>query len=192
MSSAYDHILEKNSARIPRPWRSFAKRDASAYGAEVTAWKALAYGYKNAADMLAKECYNAGHREDILASPIFFLFRHYVELEMKATWKELFLRDWLDREPPQNEHRISILWRTIRDVCTSRGILCDDEDFVVCVDKSLYLINQIDSRSTHSRYPSVRGKYHEIGIDLEGLICAIDDIDTLLFGLSIMIDEADP
>lgn len=189
MPSWYEQILEANSARAPRRWQPFAKRVPTPYSHENIAWHALAYGYKTAADIVARECCES--RRGALAEPLFFLFRHYIELKMKAVWKEFFLRGWVDCEPPENEHRLVPLWREIRTASMSIGLIDNNDELIINVDKSISLFNEIDSWSTHSRYPVVAGKCWSIDSDLESLICAVDDIETFFFGLSVMIEQAD-
>jgi hypothetical protein len=189
MPSRYKQILDANSAETPQRWKRFAQRIPPMYG-EGAAWGALANGYKKAADIVAKEYVENIRYSDTLWQPILFLYRHWVELELKALWKKYFSFGALDSEPPEH-HSLSPLWHKIREISSSLGILDKEEEFVVRVERSINLFNSIDSVSTHSRYPVVNGAYHSLGISgIEALICAVDDIDTLFYGLGVMIDQS--
>jgi hypothetical protein len=98
MSSRYEQILEANSADTPLRWRSFAKRRSFTPRDAATMWDELAHGYQMAADIVAKECCDR-NKNSVLCSPIFFLYRHYIELKLKAIWQEYFSRGWLNHEP---------------------------------------------------------------------------------------------
>jgi hypothetical protein len=188
MPSRYEQILEANSADTPRRWQCFARRGAPIYSDEA-AWGALARGYKTAADIVARECCDSNRCRDTIFPPICFLYRHWVELALKSVWKQYFSGGLLDCEPPDNQHRLLILWRAIREASTAFGLFSAKDEFILRVEKSIDLLNSIDPRSTHSRYPTVGDKYHSLGIDIEDLISAVDDIDTFFFGLGVMIED---
>jgi hypothetical protein len=191
MPSRYEQILEANGADTPRRWQPFARRGAPRHSAETTAWGALAYGYKTAADIVAKECCDSNTVRDTLWPPIFFLYRHWIEIELKSTWKGYFSWGLLDCEPPNNEHRLLTLWRKVRKASTKVGFFSEEDEYILRVDRSIELFDSVDERSTHSRYPTVRGKYHSLDINIERLISAVDDIDTIFFGLGEMTQEYD-
>jgi hypothetical protein len=191
MSSRYERILAANSADTPHRWQSFAERSDPIYGAATTMWGALAHGYKAAADLVAKECCDDNGCRDTLHPPAFFLFRHYIELTLKYIWKEYFSRGWLDFKPPDDHHRLLPLWQRIRRVSEAIGLFSAGDEFVTRVERSIALFAALDNRSTHSRYPTVGGKYHSFHIGIEQLIRAVDDIDTVFFGLRAMVDAYD-
>jgi hypothetical protein len=192
MSSRYEQILEANGADIPQRWQSFAKRSDPIYGSETMMWGALAHGYKIAADLVAKECCDNGKFRDTLYSPVLFLYRHYIELSLKYLWKEYFLLGLLDSEPPDDDHRLLPLWQRIQEASEAVGLLSADDAFITQVGKSILLFDRLDKRSTHSRYPTVGGKYSSLYVNIEALIRAVDDIDTIFYGLGAMIQEWEP
>jgi hypothetical protein len=51
-------------------------------------WHAYATGYKEAADRLIKGINEGQHGQDYLVFPIFFLYRHYLEVSIKELIKE--------------------------------------------------------------------------------------------------------
>jgi hypothetical protein len=187
MHSRFEEILEANSADTPPEWRPFAKRQPVAPRDAAIMWDRLAYGYQRAADIVEKESCDRD-RNDLLLAPIFFLYRHYIELKLKAVWQEYFSRGWLDSAPPKNTQGLVDLWMTIKEASTSHGLFGIDDGFVVRVQKSIELFNSIDDRSTHSRYPEVGGEFHYLDLDLEEFIRSTDDIDTFFFGLGARID----
>ena len=46
-------------------------------------WNLYAEGYKQAGDLLVKHVMDTQSEQDILVYPIFFLYRHYIELRSK-------------------------------------------------------------------------------------------------------------
>jgi hypothetical protein len=189
MSSRYEQVLERNRADTPQSWQSFARRVDPICDSESLMWNRLAHDYKSAADIVARESCNSYKHRDTLHSPIFWLYRHYIELVLKYFWREYFSLGWLDWEPPDDEHNLLILWRTIRKTSEAHGLFSADDKFIDQVEKSINHFNTLDKRSMHSRYPEVGGKYHSLHIGIEKHICAADDLDTLFYGLRAEIQE---
>ena len=190
MSSRYEQILEANASDTPMPWRVFARRRPFAPRDPAIMWDSLAYGYQRAADIVAKEFCDRD-RNQILSAPIFFLYRHYVELKLKGAWQQYFSRGWLNSGPPTNNHELLGLWNTVREVSVNHGLFDAGDEFVARVQQSIELFDSIDKRSTHSRYPEVGGEFHSLDLEVEAFILAVDDIDTFFFGLDARIDIHD-
>ena len=183
MRSKFDEILTANSNNTSRAWQKFAKRTKPNCPSAQDNWGALAYGYKAAADILAEHQINEGTYRPELFSPIFFLYRHYFELELKSTWRAFYERGQLVDAPPENEHRISQLWPPIREAIIRHDLAAVDDLFLIKVGKSMNLVNSTDAKSVHSRYPELRGQHHSIHVSLKELVCAADDFDTFMYAL---------
>jgi hypothetical protein len=181
--SKFDEILITNSKNTSRAWRQFAKRTKPIYCSEQDNWGALAYGYKSAADILAEHQINERMYRPELFPAVFFLYRHYFELELKSTWRAFYERGQLPGAPPEHEHRISQLWPPIKDAVVRDNLATADDPLLLRVDKSMSLVNSIDATSVHSRYPEIQGQYHTIHISFEELVCAADDFETLVYAL---------
>lgn len=66
-------------------------------------------GYREAADKLVHEVVQTGHNQDILVFPIAFLYRQYIELQLKLIIRES--RVFLDEGASFPEHhKINDLW----------------------------------------------------------------------------------
>jgi hypothetical protein len=108
MPSRYEQLLDAHSAITPRRWRPFATRTPRTYLDAGNAWGASAYGYKQIADRVAKEFYDRNEINETLFPPIFFLYRHWIELGLKHIWAEYFSHGLLEDEPLKS-HDISVL-----------------------------------------------------------------------------------
>jgi hypothetical protein len=90
------------------------------------------------------------------------------------------------------DHKILPLWLTAKAVSVERDIISEDDEFLENVEKSIHLLSSVDALSQYSRYPEgPPGQLHDIHFDLEEFIVAIDDIETVFFGLSAMVDQYD-
>lgn len=189
--SSFETLLELHSEALPSRWRSFARRRIPAYSDEHLAWGAYAYGFKLAADAVAKDCYESRVDRHILYAPIFYLYRHYIELELKSFYKEFFNRGWISVDF-EKSHNIHKLWHRVKLAAIDKSVLSSDDKFVEHVEKSFNLITSVDKSSMHSRYPvDSNGNVHEIEFDIEQFIIEMDNIETIFFGLSAMIDQYD-
>jgi hypothetical protein len=70
-----------------------------------------AYGYKEAADILAASIIETRRKNDVLVHPIAFCYRHYLELSFKSILIQCHKLLDMGSEPPQG-HRINDLWAT--------------------------------------------------------------------------------
>lgn len=190
-SSTFDILLERHRRDVSPNWQRFVERDHATELAVQSAWASYAYGFKLAADAVAKEAYESFRYNETLCAPLFFLYRHWIELELKSLWNDLKDRDWIESDF-EKDHGIVRLWRVITTSLIHQKILQKDDGFLVNVGKSIELINSADPTSTYSRYPQQKSEeIHKIAFDIEEFILAIDDIDTFFFGLAAMIDQHD-
>lgn len=72
-------------------------------------------GYREAADKLVHDVVQSGTNQDILVFPISFLYRQYIELQLKHIIRES--RIFLEEEAsfPEN-HKIGDLWNTVNSL----------------------------------------------------------------------------
>lgn len=118
---------------------------------EVPNWTLYIEGYKNAADCLV-DCAAEVHEADILVYPIVFLYRHYIELQLKDLLQILYKYHNLSCEPP-GHHYLVKLW-------------CEFRTLMERIDKSFWGIEHydhiearikefdlIDKKSDSFRYP---------------------------------------
>ena len=191
MARSFESLLESHHSRIPYQWKAFVQRSESPYRDERDAWNSYAHGFKLAADSVAKDCYENYPRRQVLYAPIFFLYRYWLELRLKSIWKGYEHRGWISTEL-KYDHKILPLWLTVKAVSVERDVISEDDEFVGNVEKSIHLLSSVDALSQYSRYPEgPPGQRHDINFDLEEFITAIDDIETVFFGLSAMVDQYD-
>lgn len=186
MASRFDQILCKNSENTDSMWRSFARLDSLTYKSRYDNWGVLAYGYKAAVDIVAADQINGSFHRQELFPPIFFLYRHYVELELKAIQINLF-NHGLVADTPQKNHLVMDLWRTILCAIVRAGLVSAGDEFVAKVGKSAMLFDQTDRKSMNSRYPTADNinsdNYHAIIVNLSDLVRAADDFETFSYAL---------
>ena len=114
--------IEKKHSRILAPkWRKFARRSSPFHREERKAWGAYSYGFKLAADLIAQTCLDPREDKEILHAPMFYLYRHALELELKTTWKDLRQRGWLDSDF-ETSHNIVKLWNEIKIPLVKKGV----------------------------------------------------------------------
>jgi len=116
-------------------------------------------GYKEAADILVDKVNETGINQDTLVYPIAFLYRQYIELQLKKFIEEARL---LLREPssfPQH-HKIKYLWelsnslmkRIINEISPTAGTYITEED-VSIINNVINDFVAVDAESFSFRYP---------------------------------------
>lgn len=151
--------------------------------------KLYAYGYRAAAEQLVAHVLELGTRQDYMVFPICFLYRQYLELQLKALIQEGSLLLQND-PPPAFHHDLTRLW------FHTRKLLCEfwpDTD-LGCIERFLSDFADLDPNSETFRYPEDRrGQDHLLGlshIDLEGLAEEFTRVADMLEGAGIEIAES--
>ena len=88
-------------------------------------WWQYTMGYKEAGDLLLQNT-SGGGRQHVLVFPIIFMYRHYIELQLK----EIILNNWayLDiSEDFPTYHNIEKLWAICRDTLQKMDKAVDSE-----------------------------------------------------------------
>ena len=137
-------------------------------------WYLLAKAYKNAADQIIvglPEALLLGQHSVYIASPVMFLYRHYLELEIKAIWLDLRdfghilnLRDLGEQTMLGNSskpHSLLPVWRSVRnilfeineEVSTDKIGKIEAEKIYDAMEERIKEFNRIDERSMNFRYP---------------------------------------
>jgi len=136
-----------------------------------------ASGYLLAADRLVDSWCGLAH-EDALIYPVFFLYRHYLELELKGA-TSLFL-NWLYEGTPEakermlgklvENHRIRDLWSTLRSLAPAMVDKMEVEA-TAAFESLVQEIDDHDSNGQAARYAFYRDKkqtflgLHEVHLD---------------------------
>lgn len=125
-------------------------------------WWRYANGFREAGDRLLSTVLNDGRRDglDILVMPTLFLYRHYIELALKAA--ERSLAEYLGEEPPKGkkpDHTLLERWgRTFESVAKLPG---GETTGFPEADRVIREFDQHDRQSFAFRYPeSLRGELH--------------------------------
>ena len=113
-------------------------------------WTHYVIGYERAAHQLFEGMHQNGHMQNFLCFPIVFLFRHYIELELKrlTAMAQVARNGRADRIPV--DHDLIRLWtrfesetREFDDYSNQSALVCE----------RIRELSSIDSRSESFRYP---------------------------------------
>lgn len=154
-------------------------------------WHEIAQGYRIAANTLVDHAVASRVALDWVAFPIAFLYRHYVELSLKAILIDA--GNLLDRpQDPGNSHRLLDLWGKLRPLLEeiSPG---ENPDFL---DRSGGLIGEFESLDPGSyafRYPvDTAGRPSlpaDTGINIRQMKAVMAELAILFDGAGAMISE---
>jgi hypothetical protein len=92
-------------------------------------------GYKTAADILSENVVENGTNQDILVYPIAFLYRQYIELQLKHLIKESRILLLAEEQGFPEHHKIQNLWVITRNLI---------EEIISTIDSSIneYISNE--------------------------------------------------
>ena len=114
-------------------------------------WNLYAWGYQRAGDILVEFIKDTRTDQDILVYPIVFLYRQYIELELKeiiAAGNKLIGK--YDRLPAC--HNIDKLWKMCREVIEELELKGPKED-LDAMEEYIRQFSEKDPSSTAFRYP---------------------------------------
>jgi hypothetical protein len=157
-------------------------------------WSEFESGYRKAADELVDKCIQDHSLLDVYVYPIFYLYRHYLELAIKL----LFV--WGVRENvvpsiPNNGHNLERLWNEIKSIINKGGDLSKSykpnepitQEAIKNADRLIKEISELDQRSTTFRYPIDKDKNPSIPLNLTNL--NISSIKNCTHKLSTLIND---
>jgi hypothetical protein len=160
-------------------------------------WVKHTIEYQEAVDLLLEHM-NKTKKQNILVFPTIFLFRHYIELNLK----EIILNNWAFLEiskPFPKGHSIKDLWKTCRDALQKTDKLVDpgfssSQDYIKeiipiydTLESDLKKFATIDPDSLHSRYPvDTQGK--PINVDEKLLAELLHELPDLVKRISYNLD----
>jgi len=124
-------------------------------------WPKYIGGYKDSADILAEHLINNQYGTDYLIYPIIFLYRHYLELQMKMIIKDGY--QLLDASKIYHKiHNLNDLWRDCRIIVEKMWPDCDQKE-LNAIEECIFEFSAIDPKSQLFRYPE--GRNGDILID---------------------------
>lgn len=114
-------------------------------------WAKYISGYKHAADILVDKIIDNTSIKDLLAFPIIFLYRHFIELSLKS-----IIRDGYQLFDIQSDYRqihtLEELWKDCRLIIKKKWPNGDDEP-LDATENIIKEFSKIDSSSYETRYP---------------------------------------
>lgn len=129
-------------------------------------------GYEEAANHLVDIALENRHRREALIFPILFLYRHYIELQLKY-----FISTYGHHAGIQSEwktHNLTILWRRFKGIFVEFGGEIQDPDYAYkTVENIVAQFAKVDPGSFSYRYPRDT-KGNPVPIDQNNL-----DLETL-------------
>jgi len=152
-------------------------------------WAAYIYGYKMAADILVNHLQSNKIDLNFLIFPIAFLYRQYLELQLKQIIKDGNLL--LDHKPDfPKEHRLDKLWEQARVLITevfSGEISTEYTNSLDIVEKQILEFSEFDKYSTAFRYPTDKSNNPPFlntlnFLDLENMKAVVGKMESLLTG----------
>ena len=165
---------------------------------------AFALGYREAANHLATEFARSGYSPDYAGYPILYLYRHSLELYLKAiVYRGARLMDLLGKTKPEvsklfKHHRLLTLIPPVRAIFHAMQWNFAFEGSEVAsfaeFEHFVRMLDSIDSGSYSFRYPINRGRQailqHHLTINIPNFAKIMDPLLSLLEGAAMAIDEA--
>jgi hypothetical protein len=161
------------------------------FGATVPDWYKFAHGYKIAAEVLISRLNERGVISERVCLPILFLYRHYVELSLKALLLDLGELTDGDQEIP-GSHALIPLWKNLR----TRLLGFDPGQESPWLDRAEVLIKELDTldpRSFTFRYPVSKAGARllpgPISFDMNHFREVAEELEMVIEGAGAMLDQ---
>jgi hypothetical protein len=158
-------------------------------------WALYIFGYKQAADILVDYLENNDMDANTLVFPVVFLYRQYLELQLKQ-----IIRDGnalLDRglDFPKT-HKLNELWGQCKGIILEVYPENSEQDLndLEIVEQCILEFSDKDPSSMAFRYPTDKSDQSSLPdnlryIDLQNLAKVVDKINSLLVGIGTGISE---
>ena len=111
--------------------------------------------YRHTADEIVAQLQGRQGFPDLVARPVVYLYRHYLELQLKDTLREARLYFNEDPATP-GTHDLMALWRPLRQLIERRWNEGEDNGELDAVQSALAEFHAIDARGETFRYPTTR------------------------------------
>lgn len=161
-------------------------------------WIYYVEGYRIAAEKLIETVLNTQTERDTLIYPIVFLYRHYIEIQLKEIIETG--SKYLDKKRKQVKgHVLFPLWLEAKEIINEIWKADRDNENIKQSEEIIKAICAIDTKSDAFRYPiDIKGKQTLKGIAVvnlrelkEGISPAIQFLDGVALGISALQDEKD-
>ncbi len=122
---------------------------------EIPRFFMMVSGYNEAANHLVDKALEDRHERESLIFPILFLYRHYLELQLKYFISTYGRHAGI--EPDWNTHKLTFLWRRFKEILDEfMGEAQDPGNADTTVEKIVAQFAKMDPRSFSYRYPCDR------------------------------------
>lgn len=154
-------------------------------------WHRFAYGYKLAADKLAASINDQRAPADYICFPVLFLYRHSVELYLKALLLDLGELFDDDEETP-GQHDLIPLWQRFREGhldydCTQESPWLDRTGDLIAE------LDSIDQKSFSFRYPVAKDGESLLvqgqSVSIAHFASVMQELWVVLDGAAALLDE---
>jgi hypothetical protein len=150
-------------------------------------WGLFAYSFKQSADLVYFEFKKS--RRDAYWFPAIYLYRQWMELGLKKVWATIGRFDKALPKVPRR-HKLAPLWNSVRPWLERETIIPIDDEFVRSAERIFVIFDQIDPYGTAYRYPPLEMPHPDIiNFSLDDFEAAIDQIDTVFFALSNLLND---
>jgi hypothetical protein len=169
-------------------WKSFTRsRKVTSPTWYSKDWGLFAYSFKKSADLVYSE-YVRVH-QDAYWYPAMYLYRQWMELCLKNIWSAT---QRFDKQMPNIpwKHELSPLWTTLKPWLERESVISSGDEFIASAERIFGIFDQIDPKGTAYRYPPLTLPHADIiNFSLKDFEAAIDQIDTVFFGIFNLLNE---
>jgi len=173
-----------------------ARREEAAIPLSLLSHDLYAYadGYKTAADAVLREAMESPGSKNLLAHPVVFLYRHYLELALKdiiILGRQLYGK--LGNVNPYKNHRIDLLWAEAEKYITEAFPDPDTTGYLDMAEATIVRFGEVDPKSFNFRYPvdtdGAAILLPNIWVGLQNLKISMDHVEQVLYGVASHLDE---
>ena len=159
--------------------------NACLYHFKQDMWVNYLIGYKDAADILVEYIKKSNRNLEFIVYPIVFLYRHYLELQLKMIIKDGYQLLSLDKDYSKC-HKLDELWNDCKIIFKKiwpKG----DKEHLEAMDDYINEFCQVDPTSTEFRYPVRRNGKDTLqnlnSINLDHLSKVMKSIENFIGGI---------
>lgn len=154
-----------------------------------SSWWGHAISYKKSADLLVNQALLRRSELDIVILPVCFLYRHYLELALKALARDVATIKGVDA--PKLDHGLMERWSFAREYM---GDNPDEDDALAATESLLKEWSEIDPNSFSFRYPTTKEGKPSLPesftqLNIRQLRDAIEKVDRVFSGISELLAE---
>lgn len=149
--------MDNNSIVYPQKGEQLFKEiiddwhNACLYPLKDDMWVNYLIGYKDAADILVEYTKKTNKRLDFIVFPIVFLYRHYLELQLKMIIQDGYQLLYMNKGYAKC-HKLDELWNDCK-LIIEKMWPNGDKDPLEAMDDYINQFCQVDPTSTEFRYP---------------------------------------